>query len=90
MSSGEAMPLKLQESILSVLDRLQASDLAVSCETMARPGLRVGYIDVSQTAESTLCMFLLKRGASIPLHDHPKMHAAGRKCSDIARSFEGI
>lgn len=57
---------------------MQASDLAVGAECLAVPKLSVGYMDVSQTKEITLCMFLLKRGACIPLHDHPKMHAAWR------------
>lgn len=73
-----AMPSDLQQKILLAVDQLQADDLGVGPETLQHPGLKVGYIDVEQTPEYSLCMFALKKGAHIPLHDHPKMYVFGR------------
>lgn len=67
------------------MDRLEAKDLGVGPETLAVPGLKVGYIDVAQTPEYTLCMFALRKGAHIPLHDHPGMYVFGRHLFGLMR-----
>eukprot|EP00435_Cladocopium_sp_Y103_P023624 s508_g5.t1 len=85
-----AMPSDLQQKILSAVDQLQADDLGVGPETLQRPGLKVGYIDVEQTPEYTLCMFALKKGAHIPLHDHPKMYVFGRLLFGVMRVVSGL
>ncbi|CAK9015749.1 unnamed protein product [Durusdinium trenchii] len=72
------MPPDVAQRITRSLDRLKAEDLMVGPEMMQRPFLEVGYMDVGQNSDVTLCMFLLKKGASIPLHDHPQMHVFGR------------
>lgn len=62
--------------ILSHLDRLQAQDLGVSSADVKRLRGRsgIGYQEVYSGPEMTLCIFLLRAGASIPLHDHPNMY----------------
>eukprot|EP00434_Breviolum_minutum_P011780 symbB.v1.2.010395.t1/scaffold681.1/size173109/3 len=75
----------LQQKIWSAVDRLEAKDLGVGPETLAVPGLKVGYIDVAQTPEYTLCMFALRKGAHIPLHDHPGMYVFGRHLFGLMR-----
>lgn len=80
-----AMPSDLQQKILLAVDQLQADDLGVGPEILQHPGLKVGYIDVEQTPEYTLCMFALKKGAHIPLHDHPQMYVFGRLLFGVMR-----
>eukprot|EP00913_Durusdinium_trenchii_P011411 g10716.t1 len=81
------MPPDVAQRITRSLDRLKAEDLMVGPEMMQRPFLEVGYMDVGQNSDVTLCMFLLKKGASIPLHDHPQMHARAPRVQHHAQQM---
>lgn len=75
-----AMRPELADVLLAKLERVQASDFGIGpdiCQQLP-PSAAVGYIEVGQTREVTLCVFVLKKGASLPLHDHPGMHVFGR------------
>eukprot|EP00931_Biecheleriopsis_adriatica_P002557 TRINITY_DN1034_c0_g2_i4.p1 TRINITY_DN1034_c0_g2~~TRINITY_DN1034_c0_g2_i4.p1 ORF type:complete len:288 (-),score=43.91 TRINITY_DN1034_c0_g2_i4:26-889(-) len=75
-----AMPPELADDIRQKLDSLQAGDLSVSTalvNQITEPS-GIGYMDVYQAPELTLCIFVLRQGARIPLHDHPGMHVFGR------------
>lgn len=65
---------------LRYLDVLTASDLGVSSSDAARIQSRSGvaYQEIYGGAEMTICIFLMRKGARIPAHDHPGMHVFGR------------
>lgn len=75
-----AFPAKLEAALRERLDRLTAEDLCVSPSDAAvlRGPSGVGYQQVYHGPEMTVCIFLLRAGAVIPLHDHPGMHVFGR------------
>ncbi|OLP93429.1 2-aminoethanethiol dioxygenase [Symbiodinium microadriaticum] len=74
-----AMRPELADVLLAKLERVQARlfEGPDICQQLP-PSAAVGYIEVGQTREVTLCVFVLKKGASLPLHDHPGMHVFGR------------
>jgi len=75
------MPPELADVLLAKLEHVQASDFGIGpdiCQQLP-PSAAVGYIEVGQTREVTLCVFVLKKGASLPLHDHPGMHDSAVK-----------
>lgn len=78
----EAMPLPadLVAKVRSRLDALRAEDLGVSWHDAGRlTGFSgVGYQEVYSGPDLTLCIFVLRAGARIPLHDHPGMQVFGR------------
>lgn len=63
-----------------LVDRVQASDFCVSPRDVQNINevSGVGYQDIYQGPDMTLCIFLLRRGSIIPLHDHPGMYVFGR------------
>jgi len=75
-----AMTSPMCEAILSQLDQVEARDFGIGPEVCQQlpAGADVGYMEVGVSQEVTLCLFVLKKGASIPLHDHPGMHVFGR------------
>lgn len=76
----ESAPPGRFDGVLPALDSLFAEDLGVSPLDAARVTCRsgIGYQEVYAGREMTMCIFLLRRGAKIPLHDHPGMHVYGR------------
>lgn len=78
----EAMPLPadLVVKVHARLDALRAEDLGVSWDDAGRlTGFSgVGYQEVYSGPDLTLCIFVLRAGARIPLHDHPGMQVFGR------------
>lgn len=62
------------------MDAIQASDLGVKLEDAARIAGSCGlaYQDVHSDADLTLCIFVMRAGACIPMHDHPGMNVYGR------------
>lgn len=76
----KAMTPELAASLRVRLDSLQASDLGIS-RSLAfdiHEASGVGYLDIYQSSDLTVCAFVLRRGACIPLHDHPGMYVFGR------------
>jgi len=73
-------PKHLVEELCCALDGLCAQDLQVSLEDtlwISAP-TGIGYQDIYSGPEMTLCIFVLRKGAVLPLHDHPGMHVFGR------------
>eukprot|EP00929_Paragymnodinium_shiwhaense_P085379 TRINITY_DN45781_c0_g2_i2.p1 TRINITY_DN45781_c0_g2~~TRINITY_DN45781_c0_g2_i2.p1 ORF type:complete len:406 (-),score=60.42 TRINITY_DN45781_c0_g2_i2:381-1598(-) len=73
-------PDALAERVQSLLDCLQASDLELqpSDAMRLRRSTGVGYQEIYCGPDMTLCAFVLRAGARIPLHDHPSMNVFGR------------
>lgn len=71
---------EVERSILSHLDTIQAAHLGVSCEDVKgiNAGSGLGYTEVYSGDDLTLCVFFMRAGACIPLHDHPDMNVIGR------------
>lgn len=74
------LPPELEAELRRHLNKLHANDLAVSTSDAARIRCKtgLGYMEVYSGPEMTVCIFLLRSGARIPLHDHPGMHVHGR------------
>lgn len=74
------LPEGLAKSLLARLDELQAADFCVSAENASciANSAGVGYQEVYTGPEMTVCIFLLRAGGRMPLHDHPEMHVFGR------------
>lgn len=74
---------------------LSPSDLGISREDCAMITNRsgIGYQEVYSGPDMTLCIFLLRAGACIPLHDHPEMHVCSRllfgRLRVVSFDFEG-
>jgi len=61
------------------LEGVDAEGLCVGPDDVRRLGRGgIGYQEVYSDPEMTLCIFLLRAGAVIPLHDHPRMYVFGR------------
>jgi len=62
------------------LNEVQATDLglhpSLAGSISSKSG--VGYQLVHSGPDMTLCIFILRRGSCIPLHDHPDMHVLAR------------
>lgn len=71
---------RFADSLRAHLDEVQGLDLGVSQADAARLQGRsgIGYQEIYNGPDMTLCIFLLRAGAHIPLHDHPGMHVFGR------------
>lgn len=71
---------ELAVALQQKLDSVQAESLGVSPEDMLRlpRWCTSGYQEVYSSSDMTLCVFFLRAGASLPLHDHPGMHVFGR------------
>eukprot|EP00434_Breviolum_minutum_P012836 symbB.v1.2.011315.t1/scaffold755.1/size165019/13 len=65
---------------LRYLDLLTASDLGVHTSDAAKIRSRSGvaYQEIYGGGDMTVCIFLMRKGARIPAHDHPGMHVFGR------------
>jgi len=76
----EFAPSVCLDGVLPALDSLLPEHLGVSPKDVARVTCRsgLGYQEVYAGQEMTMCVFVLRRGAKIPLHDHPGMHVYGR------------
>jgi len=77
----DALPPSAVAALTSKLDALRPEDFGLcrdEADRLMGTGSRVGYQEVYSGSEITLCIFVLKAGAHIPLHDHPKMHVFGR------------
>mmetsp|Transcript_2507 Transcript_2507/g.6304 ORF Transcript_2507/g.6304 Transcript_2507/m.6304 type:complete len:311 (-) Transcript_2507:133-1065(-) len=66
----------LAKELLVRLESVQAKEFDVTHANVARVKGKsgVGYQEVYSSPEMTLCIFLLRAGARIPMHDHPDMH----------------
>lgn len=74
-------PPDLAETVKRELESLQLEDFNIHSDEARRlegTGSKVGYQEVYSGSEITLCIFVLRAGAHIPLHDHPHMHVFGR------------
>lgn len=62
------------------LGSVRPEDLCVGPEDVARisSASGLGYQEVHSGANLTACIFLMRGGACIPLHDHPGMNVFGR------------
>lgn len=74
------LPPELAKDLRAHLDRLTAKDLGLSPADVANiPGRSgIGYTEVHNGRDLTLCVFMLQAGRSLPLHDHPGMHVFGK------------
>mmetsp|Transcript_60053 Transcript_60053/g.110334 ORF Transcript_60053/g.110334 Transcript_60053/m.110334 type:complete len:347 (+) Transcript_60053:113-1153(+) len=70
----EVLSPELVDALYKKLGVIQAADLCVRQEDALQLRTGIGYQEVYSSPEMTLCIFLLRAGASIPLHDHPGMH----------------
>lgn len=71
----------LVRAVLDCLERLKASDFRLSpseAQQLSTHSSGVGYQEVFSGRDLTMCIFVLRAGAEIPLHDHPQMHVFGR------------
>eukprot|EP00933_Yihiella_yeosuensis_P042349 TRINITY_DN3689_c4_g1_i1.p1 TRINITY_DN3689_c4_g1~~TRINITY_DN3689_c4_g1_i1.p1 ORF type:complete len:307 (+),score=47.18 TRINITY_DN3689_c4_g1_i1:78-998(+) len=79
-ASLNAISSDLAWTLWQSLEELKASDVCVSEKDVApiveQSG--IGYQEVYHSDDLTLCIFLLRKGSVIPLHDHPGMHVFGR------------
>jgi len=78
---GQEFHPSFERDLGSRLDALEASDLGIRCDEARRlhgSAAKVGYQEVYSGTDMTLCIFVLKAGAHIPLHDHPHMYVFGR------------
>eukprot|EP00929_Paragymnodinium_shiwhaense_P000394 TRINITY_DN100647_c0_g1_i1.p1 TRINITY_DN100647_c0_g1~~TRINITY_DN100647_c0_g1_i1.p1 ORF type:complete len:346 (+),score=50.21 TRINITY_DN100647_c0_g1_i1:48-1085(+) len=73
-----AMSAELRASIEQKLADVEWAGLAADPRTLSSMREDIGYQDVYSSADVTLCIFYLKKGARIPLHDHPSMHVFGK------------
>jgi len=79
-ATGAELPPELDMELQEHLGKVMAEDLRVGEDDVSRIRSRtgLGYQEVYSGPEMTVCIFLLRAGARIPLHDHPGMHVRGR------------
>lgn len=74
------------------LDALRPEDLHVGPANAFRIASRSGvaYQEIYSGSDMTICIFILRAGAHIPLHDHPGMRVFGRHLFGrmMVRSFD--
>uniref|UniRef100_G3PAW4 2-aminoethanethiol (cysteamine) dioxygenase b n=1 Tax=Gasterosteus aculeatus TaxID=69293 RepID=G3PAW4_GASAC len=63
--------LENQSKLKSLMTEVRAADLKLPYQHAGPP---VTYMHICETDQFSMGVFLLKSGASIPLHDHPGMH----------------
>lgn len=79
-SFGDKAFLGNQCKLQSLMTEIRAADLKIaprkvdSVSTPLPHNPPVTYMHICETDEFSMGVFLLKSGASIPLHDHPGMH----------------
>lgn len=61
--------------VKELLDGVTAESFGVRPKDVSR---RIGYQEVYDGPDMTCCIFLLPKGAKLPLHDHPGMCVVGR------------
>lgn len=79
---GDEQFVAKQGELLALVTAVRAADLNIEPRKRAAGGGSpadtttppVTYMHICETDEFSMGVFLLKRGASIPLHDHPGMH----------------
>lgn len=80
--AGICLP-EQQSKLRALMTQVRAADLRLAAPRTADAQQRhpyhgtpppVTYMHICETDEFSMGVFLLKRGASIPLHDHPGMH----------------
>lgn len=81
--SAQCFPWELGASLQRQLSALRTEDLGIdrlSCMAALRDArsMGVGYQEVYSCPEMTVCIFVMRAGASIPMHDHPGMQVFGR------------
>lgn len=78
--TAPSLPSDLSEQIKEALEGLTPESLGVLPAEVANIRCRSGiaYQEVVSNANMTICIFLLKAGSHIPLHDHPGMTVFGR------------
>lgn len=69
------------------LDAVSAADLGVDPSDVTQMRADVCYQEVYSGPSMTMCVFLLRAGGVIPLHDHPGMHVFGRLLFGRMRSI---
>lgn len=78
--SGGDVFLEQQTELVGLLAQITAADLNIppptklSASSKHPPSAPVTYMHICETDAFSMGVFLLKTGASIPLHDHPDMN----------------
>ncbi|XP_034050561.1 2-aminoethanethiol dioxygenase-like [Thalassophryne amazonica] len=76
------------DNLLALVSRVRASDLRLvprgSGPELGAPP--VSYMHIYETENFSMGVFLLRGGASIPLHDHPDMHGMLKVCHGFMTS----
>lgn len=74
------LPSSVAAGLLAHLQDVHSCDVGVSPATVASIACRtgIGYMGIYSGPDMTICLFMLRRGAIIPLHDHPGMRVYGR------------
>lgn len=79
-NSDHKPPSDRHKQLLSLVSALRAADLRVAPRKGSRPGPEgpqnppVTYMHICETPAFSMGVFVLRAGASIPLHDHPRMN----------------
>lgn len=84
--------------LVSLVTAIRAADLNVAprnskASSAASAGLQsppVGYMHICETEVFSMGVFLLKTGASIPLHDHPGMNGMLKVSTSSLASLQHI
>jgi len=77
----EEMPPPVAQRLLTKLEQISAEDFGLDASESNRllgTDCKVGYQEVYSGPDLTLCIFVMRAKAHIPLHDHPHMHVFGR------------
>eukprot|EP00747_Dinoflagellata_sp_TGD_P019730 gnl/TRDRNA2_/TRDRNA2_127365_c0_seq2.p1 gnl/TRDRNA2_/TRDRNA2_127365_c0~~gnl/TRDRNA2_/TRDRNA2_127365_c0_seq2.p1 ORF type:complete len:274 (-),score=30.93 gnl/TRDRNA2_/TRDRNA2_127365_c0_seq2:145-966(-) len=72
------MSSEMTVGLRSRLDLVQGSDLGISPKVLARLRSGIGYQDVYNGPDMSICIFALRAGSRLPLHDHPGMTVFSR------------
>lgn len=78
---------RLADALRKKLDALSAADMGIDPSDVTRMRAKVCYQEVYAGPSMTMCVFLLRAGGVIPLHDHPGMHVFGRLLFGRMRSI---
>lgn len=73
-SSEHKPPSDRHKQLLSLVSALRAADLRVAPRKGSPQSPPVTYMHICETPAFSMGVFVLRAGASIPLHDHPGMN----------------
>ncbi|XP_042857228.1 2-aminoethanethiol dioxygenase-like [Penaeus japonicus] len=74
--------LSQYEQLYNILNTIKAEDINLDPSLLqdrgtfnpSRDGAPVTYMQLYEDSDVTICVFILKKGVRLPMHDHPGMH----------------